>query len=224
MELRIVRDQESLDWALAEVARYFDHEPEPGSPEAERFELLALLINRYEAAQWPAKGLDPVEILHFAIEDMGRSQGELGLILGSQPRASEVLNRKRALTIEMIDKISKAWAIPRDVLARPYSLEGRSPEGDVDAHAPELTDAELAEMRPAAEVLPPAFYAMVTKRPRGRPRAAETKIPVTLRLDREVVEAFKAAGPGWQTRINEKLRDSLGPGRRRSKPAGPRRP
>ena len=72
----------------------------------------------------------------------------------------------------------------------------RKPDPEmIDEDAPELTDAELAEMRPAAEVLPPEFYALVTKRPRGRPKASEIKVPVTLRLDREVVEAFRAKGP-----------------------------
>jgi uncharacterized protein (DUF4415 family) len=55
-------------------------------------------------------------------------------------------------------------------------------------------------------VLPADFYAMVTKRPRGRPKLQETKVPVTLRLDRAIVEAFKAEGSGWQTRMNEALK------------------
>jgi len=88
----------------------------------------------------------------------------------------------------------------------------RKPDPEmIDEDAPELTDAELAEMRPAAEVLPAAFYAMVTKRPRGRPKSADTKIPVTLRLDREVLEAFRAKGPGWQTRMNATLREAVAP-------------
>ena len=86
----------------------------------------------------------------------------------------------------------------------------RKPDPEmIDEDAPELTDAELAEMRPAAEVLPPEFYALVTKRPRGRPKSADTKVPVTLRLDREVVEAFRAKGPGWQTRMNAALREAV---------------
>jgi uncharacterized protein (DUF4415 family) len=88
----------------------------------------------------------------------------------------------------------------------------RKPDPEMtDDDAPELTDAELAEMQPAAEVLPPEFYAMVTKPPRGRPKAAETKVPVTLRLDRDVVEAFKAGGSGWQTRMNAALKKAAVP-------------
>jgi uncharacterized protein (DUF4415 family)/uncharacterized DUF497 family protein len=85
----------------------------------------------------------------------------------------------------------------------------RKPDPEMtDEDAPELTDAELAEMRPAVEVLPADFYAVVTKRPRGRPKADRTKVPVTLRLDRDVVEAFRAKGPGWQTRMNAALREA----------------
>ena len=70
-----------------------------------------------------------------------------------------------------------------------------------DSDNPEITAAQFATMRPAAEVLPAALYAALT-RPRGRPKALETKVPVKLRLDRAAVEAFKASGPGWQTRMN----------------------
>lgn len=73
-----------------------------------------------------------------------------------------------------------------------------------DPDAAELTDEQLAKMRPASEVLPPALYAALT-RPRGRPKADDPKLPVKLRLDRATVETFKATGPGWQTRINDVL-------------------
>ena len=74
-----------------------------------------------------------------------------------------------------------------------------------DPDNPEITAEQFARMRPAAEVLPPVLYAALT-RPRGRPRADVTKVPVTIRLDRDVVEAFKATGDGWQTRMNDTLK------------------
>lgn len=73
--------------------------------------------------------------------------------------------------------------------------------------SPELTDEELANMRPAREVLPPEFFNALPKR-RG-PQKAPTKVAVSIRLSRDVVEAFKAKGPGWQSRIDETLRASL---------------
>ncbi len=73
--------------------------------------------------------------------------------------------------------------------------------------SPELTDDELARMKPAREVLKPALFEKLAK---GRgPQKKPTKEPVYLRLDREVVEHFRAMGPGWQTKVNEALRESI---------------
>ena len=83
----------------------------------------------------------------------------------------------------------------------------RKPPVTYDDDAPRLTAAQLAEMKPAREVLSPEQFAAVTGR--GRPKAASPKVPVTIRLDREVVEGFKATGKGWQTRINDVLLSAL---------------
>lgn len=72
-----------------------------------------------------------------------------------------------------------------------------------DPDNPEASDAELARMRPAVEVLPPGLFAALTKR--GRPKAENSKVLLTLRLDPHVIEAYKSTGPGWQTRMNEWL-------------------
>ena len=68
----------------------------------------------------------------------------------------------------------------------------------------EPSDDMLDQMRPASEALPPAIYTALT-RPRGRPKAAETKIEVKLRLDRHAVAVFRERGAGWQTRMNDVL-------------------
>lgn len=81
----------------------------------------------------------------------------------------------------------------------------------LDGEVPEMTDAQVAEMRPAREVMTPDEFAAVTGR--GRPRVADPKVPVTIRLDREVVEAFKATGKGWQTKMNATLKRSAVTGR-----------
>jgi len=86
---------------------------------------------------------------------------------------------------------------------RGYSKE------DWDAvDSPELTDEELAGMRPARDVLPPALYEALVKRGRGQrgPQKAPTKVSITMRLDKDVLEHFRSTGAGWQSRINEALR------------------
>ena len=74
---------------------------------------------------------------------------------------------------------------------------------------PELSDADLARLRPAAEVLPPALLAALARPKGGRPVKADKKIALTLRLDPDIVAAFKREGPGWQTRINAVLRKAV---------------
>ena len=78
--------------------------------------------------------------------------------------------------------------------------------------SPELTDEELASMRPAREVLPPEFFEMVERerKARGRPALEKPKKQVTLRLDADVVDSFRAEGAGWQSQINATLRKARG--------------
>lgn len=79
----------------------------------------------------------------------------------------------------------------------------------LDPDNPELTDEELARMRPAREVFPPEFFEAIDemrRRLRGRPKLETPKKLVTLRLDQDVVEKFRATGKGWQSRINDVLK------------------
>lgn len=80
-----------------------------------------------------------------------------------------------------------------------------------DPDNPEMTDLQLAGLRPAQQVLPAQLYNALVKRARGRPPSDAKKIEVKLRLDPHVVEAFKADGPGWQTRMNAALARAVPP-------------
>ena len=120
MDIRRVRDSVTHKEALGEIERLWG--APTGSPERERLGVLADLVELYETRYFDVPRADPVEILEYAISEMGRSQKELGQILGSSSRASEIMKRKRALTIDMIDKISRAWHIPVAALANPYPL------------------------------------------------------------------------------------------------------
>jgi uncharacterized protein (DUF4415 family) len=80
----------------------------------------------------------------------------------------------------------------------------------IDKENPEWTDEDFQHARPASEVLPDLFGPQVAAemvKPRGRPRSPDAKIHVNIRLDADILETFRATGPGWQTRINKVLRD-----------------
>ena len=79
-----------------------------------------------------------------------------------------------------------------------------------DPENPEWTREDFAKAKPASKVLPPEMYAaLVTKRPRGRPKAEATKVFTAIRLDADLLATFKATGKGWQTRVNAALRQFI---------------
>lgn len=121
-DLHPIRTEADYDWALSEVERLMDLEPHPGSPSGDRLEILLLLVSNYEDRCYPIPQADPVTVLEFAIQDMGRSQSELADILGSRSRASEILSRKRPLTLPQIRAISEAWRLPIASLTATYDL------------------------------------------------------------------------------------------------------
>lgn len=125
MDVRPIRSEDDLSWALAEIARYFDDQPRPGSAEADRFDVLATLIEAYESRMHAIPHADPVAVLRFAITSLGHTQSELGALLNSRSRASEILSGKRPLTLDMVAKISAAWRIPLSALV-PAPAEPRA--------------------------------------------------------------------------------------------------
>ncbi|MGH6976677.1 MAG: helix-turn-helix domain-containing protein, partial [Stellaceae bacterium] len=115
-EIRPIRNEAGYDSALKEIERYFEREPERGTPEADRFDLLALVIEDYEDKHWPIETPDPVESIKFRMEQKGFERADLAGLIGSRSRASEILNRRRRLTIDVIWKLSRKWGIPAESL------------------------------------------------------------------------------------------------------------
>lgn len=122
-EIRPLRNEADYDAALAEIEQYFDQEPEPGTSAADRFDLLALVIGAYENEHWPIEAPDAPDALRERMDVRGLTQQDLARVLGSKSRASEVINRKRHLTLEQAWKLHHEWGIPADVLIRPYPLK-----------------------------------------------------------------------------------------------------
>jgi HTH-type transcriptional regulator/antitoxin HigA len=119
MEIRPIRNDDDHTAALKEIERLWG--AASGTEDGDKLDILATLVEKYEESRWPCidDASDPIDLLDYAIDELGHSQAELAELLGFRSRASELLNRRRPLTVEMIHKISQAWKIPADLLVRP---------------------------------------------------------------------------------------------------------
>jgi len=119
--MRPLHSEAEYEAAIDEIERYFDREPRKGTPEADRFDLLALLIEDYERRKWPIDPPDPRDAIRYGMKLGGHTQADLGRLLGSRQRASDILLGRRALTIGMAWKLHREWGIPAEALIRPSS-------------------------------------------------------------------------------------------------------
>jgi HTH-type transcriptional regulator/antitoxin HigA len=122
MDIRPLRTDADYDAALREIGKYFEDQPKPGTPEGDRFDLLALVIGDYEDKHYPIDAPEPITAIKIAMERKGYSQADLGRVIGSASRASEVLHRRRYLTVDMIWKLNRKWGIPAEALIKPYRI------------------------------------------------------------------------------------------------------
>ncbi len=123
-DIRPLRTEADYDAALEAIEAYFVDEPEPGTPEADRFDLLALVIADYEHRRWSIEPPDAPDLLREQMAIKGYSQSDLAALLGSKARASGILNRRRRLTLEQAWTLHTKWRLPTDALIRPYPLRG----------------------------------------------------------------------------------------------------
>lgn len=121
-DLKPLKSEQDYREALSEIEGYFDDLPAPGSAEADRFDLLTLLVEAYESRYWPVDPIDPIEFLEGLMENRGYSRADLAEVLGSRSRASEILLRRRPLTLPMIQNLVEKWRLPADTLIAPYPL------------------------------------------------------------------------------------------------------
>jgi HTH-type transcriptional regulator/antitoxin HigA len=123
--IRPLRSEADYNAALKEIERYFENEPKVGTPEADRFDLLALIIEDYERRRWPIEPPDTIDAIRYRMETGDYTQADLGRLLGSRQRASDILTRKRPLTMRMAWRLHREWGIPAEALIAPSPARGR---------------------------------------------------------------------------------------------------
>lgn len=119
--LQPIRNEEDNETALDEIAALW--EATPGTPEADRLDVLVMLVEAYEAEHYPIPDPDPIALLLHVMDARGLTRRDLEPYLGSRARVSEILNRKRPLSLEMIRKLQSGLGLPADVLVQPYPLQ-----------------------------------------------------------------------------------------------------
>ena len=120
-ELKPIRTEADYENALAEVERLWG--AKSGTPKGDRLDVLATLIDAYEAEHYPMDPPDPVEAIKFRMEQQGLSRKDLEPLIGTRTRVAEVLNRKRSLSIGMIRRLHAHLGISAEVLIRSSRTE-----------------------------------------------------------------------------------------------------
>jgi HTH-type transcriptional regulator/antitoxin HigA len=118
MTIKPIRTKKDYQAALKKLENIFD--ARPGTPEGDELEVLGILIDKYEQEHFPVDFPDPIEAIKFRMEQMGYSQSDLAKVVGLKSRASEILSKKRKLTLEMIRQLHQSLNIPTDVLIQSY--------------------------------------------------------------------------------------------------------
>jgi HTH-type transcriptional regulator/antitoxin HigA len=124
MEIKPIRTETDYEKALQEIERLW--QAEYGSPEGDKLDVLVTLVEAYEEKHHPIPPPDPVEaILHY-MESQGLSRRDLEPYIGTRARVSEVINRKRPLSLNMIRKLQNGLGISAEILVQPYELQTAS--------------------------------------------------------------------------------------------------
>ncbi len=124
MNIKPIHSETDYLESLARVDALMD--AQPGTPEGDELDILVTLVQAYEENHFPIDAPDPVEFIKNVMDFLELDQAELARLLQSRPRASEILNRRRQLTLSQIRRITSAWKIPADPLIRKYELATRN--------------------------------------------------------------------------------------------------
>ena len=120
MKINLIHSEADYQAALARIESLWD--AEDGSAAAEQLEVLAMLVEAYEKAHHPIKAPDPIDFLHYIMETRGLNRKDMEPCIGPRGRVSDILNRVRPLTLDMIRRLSLEMNLPAEVLIQDYPL------------------------------------------------------------------------------------------------------
>jgi HTH-type transcriptional regulator/antitoxin HigA len=124
MAIKPIRDERDYEMALAEIARLMELDPEEGTEDLDTLDVLATLVDAYETAHYPLDPLDPIDAINYQMRELSLSQRQLAAECGiAESKISEVLNRKRALSLPLIRELSRVLRLPISILGQPYRRE-----------------------------------------------------------------------------------------------------
>lgn len=121
MNIKPIKTENDYQAALEEIEKLF--EASPDTPEGDKLEVLVTLVEAYEEKHYSIPKPDPIEAILYHMESRGLTRRDLQPYIGSRARVSEVLNRKRSLTMEMIRNLHKGLGIPAEILIQPYHTD-----------------------------------------------------------------------------------------------------
>lgn len=177
MDIRPLRTEEDYEWALSEIERLFD--AEPNTPEADKLEILVILVEAYEEKNHPAPMPDPIEAIKYWMESRDLSRTDLEPYIGSRGRVTEILNRKRPLTLRMIRNLERGLGIPAEVLVQEYPLS-------------ETVDAVVSS---------PDQFLELPKLDYSNPRAERERVIIAERFDSEDVSLYRYRHSGTHAEV-----------------------
>lgn len=118
MNIKPIKTKKDYEQAMLRLEKLFD--AKKGTQKGDELEIISLLVEKYENEHFPIDLPDPVEAIKFRMEQSGLTQTDLANLVGQKSRASEILNKKRKLSLEMIRQLHSSWNIPTEVLVQAY--------------------------------------------------------------------------------------------------------
>jgi HTH-type transcriptional regulator/antitoxin HigA len=121
MNIKPIKTEADYEYALKEIEKLYG--AEPGTSAGDRLDVLTTLVEVYEDEHYAIPAPDPIEAINYFMESRGLTRADLEPYIGSRARVSEVLNRKRPLTLSMIQRLNKELGIPAEILVKPYKTK-----------------------------------------------------------------------------------------------------